>query len=92
MGLSIQQLFDYIEGLTDKKPSLIVKGVKDKENATYRIHCANHKYYIDKSKKNDDDKLGFDERSIFDKDDLQMFKVKVMNVLSEIKIENIFIE
>lgn len=91
MGLTIQQLFDYIDGLTENKPGLVLIGTKDNEKIYCRIYLAHGKYYIDKI--NDiENKKDVDERNIFDKDELQVFKVKVMRLVSEINLEDIFIE
>lgn len=91
MGLTIQQLFDYIEGLNEDKPGIILKGIKEEKNIYYKIHLANDKYYID-SLKDIDIKKDIDDREVLDKEELQMFKVKIMGILKSMKVEDIYLE
>ncbi|RKD21603.1 hypothetical protein SAMN02745883_01020 [Caminicella sporogenes DSM 14501] len=91
MGLTVQQLFDYIDRLTENKSGLILKGNKDKESVLFKIYFANDKYYIDKLKCVEN-KENVEGRVIADKEELQKFKVKVIRLLNEINVEDIFIE
>lgn len=88
MGLTIQQFFDYVNGMTESRPGVILKGKKDNEDIYYRIHTAHDKFFIDTIK----DESNIDDRYIVDKEELQNFKVKVMELLKKIEVEDIYIE
>ncbi|SHK28641.1 hypothetical protein [Paramaledivibacter caminithermalis] len=88
MGLTIQQFFDYVDNMTEDKPGVVLKGKRDSNDICYRIHLAHDKFFLDtiKNEKN----IG--DRYVLDKEELQIFKVKVMELLKKIDVENIYIE
>ncbi len=91
MGLTVQQFFDYVDNLTEDRPGVVLKGKKDNENIVYKIHLAHDKFFIDTIKDLSNGKNN-DDRYIHNKDELQAFKVKIMELLKSIDIEDIYIE
>lgn len=91
MGLTIQQFFDYVDGLTENRPGVVLKGKKDSEDIYYKIHLAHDKFFIDAIEDMNMEK-NINNRYIHDKEELQTFKVKVMELLREIDVEDIYIE
>jgi len=88
MGLTIQQFFDYVDNMTENRPGVILKGKRNSEDILCRIHLAHDKFFIDTI----NDEKNADDRYIHDKEELQTFKVKVMELLKEIDIEDIYLE
>lgn len=91
MGLTIQQFFDYVENMTENRPGVILKGKKNSEDVSFKIHLAHDKFFVDIINDLNNEK-NTDERYIHDKEDLQTFKVKVMELLKKIDIEDIYLE
>ncbi|MCT4566003.1 MAG: hypothetical protein N4A68_17060 [Maledivibacter sp.] len=91
MGLTIQQFFDYVGSMTENKPGVVLKGKKDSDEIYYKIHIAHDKFFIDTIKDIESQK-NIDDRYILDKDEVQTFKVKVMELLKKINVENIYLE
>ncbi|SKC38368.1 hypothetical protein [Maledivibacter halophilus] len=91
MGLTIQQFFDYVNGMTESRPGVILKGKKDNNEIYYRIHTAHDKFFID-TIKNIDDEKNIENRYITDKEELQNFKVKIMELLKLIEVKDIYLE
>lgn len=88
MGLTIQQLFDYVNSMSENRPGVVLKGKINSKDILYKIHLTHDKFFIDtvSSEKNAND------RYIHDKEELQTFKVKLMELLKEIKVEDIYLE
>ncbi|WP_432408132.1 hypothetical protein [Wukongibacter sp. M2B1] len=91
MGLTIQQFFDYVDNMKENKPGVVLKGRKDSQDIFYRIHLAHDKFFIDTIKDLSNEK-NTEDRYILDKEELQTFKVKVMELLREIDVEDIYLE
>jgi hypothetical protein len=91
MGLTIQQLFEYIDVLTNDKPGLIIKGLKNGQCVFYKIYLLHDKYFID-TLYDLDSPNDIDQRDVLDKEELQLFKVKVMEKLKGMKVEDIYID
>lgn len=91
MGLTIQQFFDYVDSMTENKPGVVLKGKKESGDIHYRIHLAHDKFFIDTIKDIKNEK-NIDDRYILDKEELQTFKVKVMELLKKVNVEDIYIE
>ncbi|WP_432663351.1 hypothetical protein R9X47_22570 [Wukongibacter baidiensis] len=91
MGLTIQQFFDYVDNMKDNKPGVVLKGKKDNQDILYKIHLAHDKFFIDTIKDLSNEK-NTDDRYILDSEELQTFKVKVMELLKAIEVEDIYLE
>lgn len=91
MGLTIQQFFDYVDSMTENKPGVVLKGKNDSDDIYYRIHLAHDKFFIDTIKDMKNQK-NIDDRYILDKEELQTFKVKVMELLKKVNVDDIYIE
>ena len=91
MGLTIQQFFDYVDNMTEDKPGVILKGKKDSQDISYKIHLAHDKFFIDTINDSNIEKNA-DDRYIHDKEELQTFKVKVMQLLKAVDVDDIYIE
>lgn len=91
MGLTIQQFFDYVDNMTENRPGVVLKGKQDSEEISYRIHLAHDKFFIDTINDLNYEKNTYD-RYIYNKEELQTFKVKVMELLKKIEVEDIYLE
>ncbi|MDK2917973.1 MAG: hypothetical protein PWQ37_706 [Candidatus Petromonas sp.] len=91
MGLTVQQLFEYIDTLTKDKPGLIIKGFKNEQSIFYKIYLLHDKYFLD-TLYDIDSPNDIVQRDILDKEELQLFKVKVMEKLKGVQVENIYID
>ncbi len=91
MGLTIQQFFDYVDNMTENRPGVVLKGRQDSKDVCYRIHLAHDKFFIDIINELNNDK-NTDDRYIHDKEEIQTFKVKVMELLKQVEVEDIYLE
>lgn len=89
MGLTIQQMFDYMDGMNDDKPNLVIKANKDNEIIHFKIYAAHDKFYLDVFA---DESSEVNHREILDMEEREGFKVLVMKVLKDVNIEDIYIE
>lgn len=91
MGLTIQQFFDYVDNMKENKPGVVLKGKRNSNDILCKIHLAHDKFFIDFINDLNNEK-NTDYRYIHNKEELQTFKVKVMELLKEIDVENIYLE
>lgn len=91
MGLTIQQFFDYVDNMTENKPGVVLRGKRDSQDIFYKIHLAHDKFFIDTINQSNSEK-SIDDRYIHDKEELQTFKVKVMQLLKKVDVDDIYIE
>lgn len=87
MGLTMQQFYDYVDVLTEDKPRLVIS---DDGEYVYRIYVEHDKYFLDNLDSEDTNKVI--ERLIIDKQDIEGFKVTIMEKIKDIKELDIHIE
>ncbi len=89
MGLTVQQMFDYIDGINKEKPNLIIRAKKDSDTLYFKIYVAHDKFYLDVFV---DESKDANHREILDMEEKEAFKVLVMKVLKDIEVEDIYID
>jgi len=86
MGLTVQQFYDYVDNLTEDKPNIVIS---DDGQYIYRIYLDHDKYFLE-TIGNEDNKI--EDRLIVDKQDIESFKVTIMEKIKDIGVLDIHIE
>ncbi len=90
MALTVQQMYDYLNGITEEKAALIIKGKSEGEDIFFKIYLAHDKYYLDAVKAVESNDIV--HREVLDKEEKESFKVMIMDLMKEIDVEDIYID